>query len=682
MANRYANLVGSKKISEDFGNINIGFDRVQQDVDQIKQDVTGLDFRVDNIVGQTGESNTEIVDARMPSSGSAYSTLKDRLDNEHSDLTVRVNDNANNVVSDLAKRLQAGQVTKIRLIGHSIVAGLGAMGSYVPPSNPIIFNDGAGTIYRESDYTSRCWANFFREYIGSNFPSVSFTNAGISGQTVAWGLANAQYWMSNNEDVVFVMLSSNDRMSSSLAQYKSNMEQFLAYVNARCKTMIVLTENPPTDDYAEDGTLLRNFSTDAIDRVLTQICNEKGYAHVSFYREMVQYMAETDDKHLTEWYRNAHPNDAGYYLMWNILQTKLGLGDRFYKMRKLAKRKVYNAIIDGNFQIAQAKPIIGMEAVNPAFNSYPVFDMWKLTGFVGSGDSLPTIKHSQRRITDAGSAINAIPGARRTYFIEWDGPGSTANSQYNIVQRIENGVSRLAAHSTHLNMSFGSRSSVVGKKIQMTIVYNYGTGGSPSPTDFLTGQEFTITSTFQEYPVSIPNIDIRGKTFGTNNDDYIEVQWKLAGGFQNFVAAGNFELASARFNPFGPTPPLIDESFDDALRSCQRYYEKSFPYFTAVGQNVGNPGSLTYIKNIAGQYNSGVYVQYKVKKRHASAVVTFYNPNATNGAWRNTSTSTDSGEAYAAYAGDNGFLAVNPGLSSETGAADVCIVHWTADCRL
>ncbi|WP_405131822.1 pyocin knob domain-containing protein [Paenibacillus sp. FSL H8-0317] len=33
MANRYANLEGSKKISEDFGNINIGFDRVQAEMD-------------------------------------------------------------------------------------------------------------------------------------------------------------------------------------------------------------------------------------------------------------------------------------------------------------------------------------------------------------------------------------------------------------------------------------------------------------------------------------------------------------------------------------------------------------------------------------------------------------------------------------------------------------------------
>ncbi|GIO34337.1 hypothetical protein J2TS6_54780 [Paenibacillus albilobatus] len=34
MANRYTNLQGSKKISEDFNNINIGFDRVQEDMDK------------------------------------------------------------------------------------------------------------------------------------------------------------------------------------------------------------------------------------------------------------------------------------------------------------------------------------------------------------------------------------------------------------------------------------------------------------------------------------------------------------------------------------------------------------------------------------------------------------------------------------------------------------------------
>lgn len=74
MPNRYCNLNGNKKISEDFGNINIGFNKVQIDVDN-------LDSRVDNIVADAGSSNTEIVDARHDAVYSVtYPTLKDRLD--------------------------------------------------------------------------------------------------------------------------------------------------------------------------------------------------------------------------------------------------------------------------------------------------------------------------------------------------------------------------------------------------------------------------------------------------------------------------------------------------------------------------------------------------------------------------------------------------------------------------
>lgn len=589
-------------------------------------------------------------------------------------------ENFNNLISSLSKRLQNGEVTKIKLVGHSVVEGLGALGHNVPGGNPIIFYDGVN-IYREGDYTCRCWANYFREYVGANFPTVSFVNAGIAGKTVEWGLANAKYWIDNNEDVVFVMLASNDRITSNLSAFKSNTEKFLKYVHDRSETMIVLTENPATDDYDEAGVAYRNFSTDAIDRVLTQICIDNKYSHISFYREMNQYITETNDKHLMEYYQSAHPNDAGHLVMWNILQNKLGLGDKFYKVRRLANRKIFNAVIDGNFQIAQANPVIGLEVVNPAFDTYPVFDMWKITGFVGGGDSLPTIKHSQRRITDAGSPINSVTGARRSYFLDVNGAGVTANSQYNIVQRIENGVSQLAPHGPYINISLWMRSSMANKKIQISAGYNYGTGGSPSSMDFLSGVELTLSSTWREYHVSLPNISLSGKTFGANNDDYLELQIKLAGSFQNFVSAGVIELSGVRLNLFGSTPAEINETFEDALKACQRYFEKSFAYSSAAVQNAGTTGALIYMKSIAGAQTTGVYVQFKAKKRFIPNLA-FFNPSAANNKWRNATLNIDSGVAASAYPGDTGFLAYNPGLSSDTGTADILAVHWTADCRL
>lgn len=78
MANRYANLVGSNKIKDEWQKINTGFDRVQQDVDQLQADlaqeiadreaaVEYVDQRVDNIiVGGGPDKDPELVDIRTP----------------------------------------------------------------------------------------------------------------------------------------------------------------------------------------------------------------------------------------------------------------------------------------------------------------------------------------------------------------------------------------------------------------------------------------------------------------------------------------------------------------------------------------------------------------------------------------------------------------------------------------
>lgn len=50
-------------------------------VPNVKQALDSQNDRIDNIVASTGSSNTEVVDARQPSTGTVFSTLKTRLDN-------------------------------------------------------------------------------------------------------------------------------------------------------------------------------------------------------------------------------------------------------------------------------------------------------------------------------------------------------------------------------------------------------------------------------------------------------------------------------------------------------------------------------------------------------------------------------------------------------------------------
>lgn len=118
MASRYGGITGSKRISEDFQNINTAFENVQTEMDankavvdnhlssttahkaenitysgevpgsNVKQAIDGLDTRIDNIVAQSGDDITEIVDAR-----GGYPVLGDRLnasDEQFTDLSYNV----------------------------------------------------------------------------------------------------------------------------------------------------------------------------------------------------------------------------------------------------------------------------------------------------------------------------------------------------------------------------------------------------------------------------------------------------------------------------------------------------------------------------------------------------------------------------------------------------------------
>jgi len=67
VANRYANLVGSNKIKDEWQKINTGFDLVQQDVDAEVAAREELEERVDNIIaGGSEDKDPELVDIRYP----------------------------------------------------------------------------------------------------------------------------------------------------------------------------------------------------------------------------------------------------------------------------------------------------------------------------------------------------------------------------------------------------------------------------------------------------------------------------------------------------------------------------------------------------------------------------------------------------------------------------------------
>ena len=95
MANKYANLIGANKIKDDYTKINIGFDKVETDINTTKASVTAVNTRVDTIITTPLDSEAatqEIVDARI-------SAVKEKT---FGSLDARLEETENDVLSHLA----------------------------------------------------------------------------------------------------------------------------------------------------------------------------------------------------------------------------------------------------------------------------------------------------------------------------------------------------------------------------------------------------------------------------------------------------------------------------------------------------------------------------------------------------------------------------------------------------
>lgn len=138
MASRYGGITGSKRISEDFQNINTAFENVQSDMDtnkdvvdnhlisktahkaenitytgqvpgdDVKEAIDNVNGRISEIVAQAGDDNTEIVDAR-----GEYPVLRARLDASDA------------LMSDTIQNIHDSNVINVKFPPPPLVAAIG-----------------------------------------------------------------------------------------------------------------------------------------------------------------------------------------------------------------------------------------------------------------------------------------------------------------------------------------------------------------------------------------------------------------------------------------------------------------------------------------------------------------------------------------------------------------------------
>lgn len=244
------------------------------------------------------------------------------------------------LTNKLFKLLSNGTIKKITLIGDSIMEGVGSTGHITPPpsTQPKIFDNGGSNVFYEGGYTERSYANYFREYISANFPSVTFINKGIGGKSAKWANANKELWV-KDEDFVIVMFGTNDRWDNvDLTGFKNDLTSFLKYVDDNSNNMLVISPPPALNDFSDDLGNVPNptykFGIKEIDRVITSLCIENKYDYLSFYREMLK-LSRTSRTLLIDWLQGrtigSHPIDKGHLVLWEIFQQSVGIIDNTMK---------------------------------------------------------------------------------------------------------------------------------------------------------------------------------------------------------------------------------------------------------------------------------------------------------------------------------------------------------------
>lgn len=233
------------------------------------------------------------------------------------------------------------------------------------------------------------------------------------------------------------------------------------------------------------------------------------------------------------------------------------------------------ALINENFDIAQR----GTTFLSPASNTYTL-DHWQ-AAFNQDGGTMPTQVNISQIPIGPGDILNTAYFCR----ISPNGSGTLLgmNSYYALWQKIEHATRYICGSGKKVTVSFWARSSITGKRIGVGLRQDYGTGGAPSALEDISGQTIALTPVWTKYSITFSTNTLTGKTFGTNNDDFLRLAffhvWGSAsaaallggGAAENFIAAGDIDIAQVQLCSGDTSLPFQPRSYAEELTLCQRY---------------------------------------------------------------------------------------------------------------
>ena len=342
------------------------------------------------------------------------------------------------------------------------------------------------------------------------------------------------------------------------------------------------------------------------------------------------------------------------------------------------------AIINGNFDVWQR----GTTYTGIATGSF-LADRFSLSHSADSG-TFPTHINRRTAITSG-----SIPNAYYSYELNVNGAGTSlgAGSYYWIRQKIENGVRYLCGDGKKVTLSFWAKSDIANKRLGVHIRQDYGTSGSPSTAEVINGTNWTLTSTWTKYTHTFTTNTLTAKTFGTDNNDAIDLQFMYvwaatykdrAGATtdESFVGAGSIFIAQVQLCAGDVALPFQPKSFEEELRACQRYYEKSYDYATVPGTSTTNgllyTTCLAQLTGNGGAWPMGSHPRFQVRKRAVPTILLWDNVGNANTWYIGGVNRASSGT----FIGETGFSVTNNTGGNITPGADATYGHYTASAEL
>ena len=214
---------------------------------------------------------------------------------------------------------------EIVLIGDSITEGYTATGiTSAGSSHPVP---------TWANYPS--WAGKLNSYITANFPNVTVTNRGYSGQVSSYGASNINSWITNNRQIAIVMFGTNNRTTQanmdSLANDYTIMLNRCRSVGAKMVPMCCI----PTTPYNQSISGKYVGTMEQVHNILVNWAKTNGYELLDLYSLMMAYINNNTSNLETmgliyvgsaDNNLHIHPSDAGHAVMFDFIKHKLGIG--------------------------------------------------------------------------------------------------------------------------------------------------------------------------------------------------------------------------------------------------------------------------------------------------------------------------------------------------------------------